>query len=155
MNSSRGGSGTLNTGIPAAVHAAFDRWLAALATREGGDALDAAVAAACSDSVVVELHGFHAARGTVTATLCGGREVATWSARAPAQTRFWLDGAIAAVDAGWRARYRLEIDEFVNGGWWTLWLADDGRISRLAHAPDDLPDHLVSPPGSVVIGGDS
>ncbi len=39
---------------------------------------------------------------------------------------------------GFEARYRIEVEDFVNEGSWTLRLSEDGRIAELHHRADAI-----------------
>lgn len=81
---------------------------------------------------------------TAPQRIAGVAVVARWLASAPTKTRFSLvPGSLelSADDANaGLVRYRVKVGEFENFGTWTLTLAADGRIKRLEHRPDPVPE---------------
>lgn len=119
----------------APVHEALERWLAAL---HGLGALSPVQAAFRPDAVVLR-YGWDEGRGLQRERFEGHEAIAAWCARTPREVRFELDGAPAPCPAGWAVRYAVLLGDYRNGGRWELALDAGGRITHLAHQPDDLP----------------
>lgn len=115
---------------------AFDRWLLALSTF--GD--PEAVRAITREDSRVERHGWDSARGRTLETFTGPQEIAAWCARSPRNARFSLASPPEPQGDELVARYTVRIGDYENHGTWRARLHADGRIARLVHQPDDLPD---------------
>jgi hypothetical protein len=81
------------------------------------------------------------ATAALAETFAGTAAVARWFARTPSTSRFGLAGAPRPeLNGAWLVEYAIDDGAFHNGGLWLAQLADDGRISYLAHHPFALRD---------------
>ena len=104
----------------------MDAWLAALMNPS-----EEAVEAACAPNVVIERYGIFEGRDAVAERIEGRAAVLAWLRRSP-------EGVAWSVTAeGERWRYRIEIEGFVNHGWWDATL-EDGLLARLEHRADAI-----------------
>lgn len=118
------------------VRAALVRWVAAL----NGRGHRTLVTEALARGAVVErvVPGFQKEAG---GELHGMLAVARWMKRTPEDAAFSLDRTAIALDGEEAtARWTLRLGAFTNHGRWTVQLAEDGRIRRIVHAPDPLPE---------------
>ncbi len=126
----------MSTRDPAAATLALERWLDAL---RGFGASEPVVAAMADDAEVLRF-GWDDRRGVLGERFRGHDEIAAWCGRSPREVRFDLaEPPVPGPDDTWIARYRISLGDFRNHGNWQLRLADDGRIARLEHQPEDLP----------------
>lgn len=92
---------------------------------------DEAVEAACTEDIAVVRYGIFEGRDAVAERIEGREAVTAWLRRSP-------DGVAWSAEAqDGRWRYRIEIDGFVNGGWWDL-VFRDGRVAEVHHRADAI-----------------
>ncbi|MBM4343796.1 MAG: hypothetical protein FJ100_10520 [Deltaproteobacteria bacterium] len=117
---------------------ALRAWVAALNAYGNRSATGRVMA----DEVVIERGGFGAERGRVVQTIRGLDAANAWLRMTRHVVTFSADEAtLHSQGRGWSARYRLTApDDFCGGGLWQFELDGHGRIVRLQHWPDDLPD---------------
>jgi len=117
---------------------AVRRWLEAVISRGDRELVDAAVA----PTIRIERFGFGTEQGELVEILEGPGPVGALLARTPPNVVTWglTDEPNPATPAGdgFTARYTLESSGFTGGGEWWFRLSDDGRITFLAHRPDEL-----------------
>jgi len=130
-----------------AAERAFTSWVKALNQRTEVHHLDEALAEGCT----VERFGYHEQRGQCLETFSSPDAIRAWFNRAGEHLTFSLDGDVqdspGAPDAPalqFAVRYHRTWHQFEGGGWWHINLNEDGRITRLLHMPDDLPDYRAS-----------
>jgi hypothetical protein len=119
----------------ALAHQAFARFVVALNRARDPAALRAAV----TGDIELQRHapGGRDAPGPVVEAFAGFAEVERWLRRMPPVITFSLAGAPQPAGGQWKIEYAYEIQNatFRNGGVWAAALADDGRITWLAHRP--------------------
>lgn len=114
---------------------AAERWLEAVRSRGPGDAL----ARAAAPEVVVER--YHWAPPALAKRYSGQAEVGAWLAMSPARLVWSLEGPVQpGADGAWEVRYGVAVGDFFNTGLWRFWLDAEGRLLRLEHRPEDLPE---------------
>lgn len=119
------------------AQAAIERWAQAL----NQPMEDANFSAAFTPTAQVRRHGWGARIDTVVEVLEGPTAIAEWARGANRHSVFVVEQVLAEEDGQhFRARYRLEILNFLNRGWWRFSLAPDGRIQQLWHRADALQD---------------
>lgn len=114
------------------IEQALERWLTALNSPE-----PAHVEAALSPDARLHRYGIFQRREEVVQVFADHQEHLSWLVRSPEGTRFSVLST-EAVEEGWRVRYRIEVDDFDNAGWWMLRLGPDGRICELHHHADAI-----------------
>lgn len=90
---------------------------------------------------VVHRHGWGPRIDTVIEEIQGVDAVRTWASATNPSAVFHVERFQQEPDGRtFRARYRLEILNFLNRGWWRFRLDDAGQIAELWHRADDLLD---------------
>lgn len=118
-----------------AAKQAIQGWARALSQR--GQGLEHVLA----PSGVVHRHGWGPRIDTVIEEIEGLDAVRTWVSATNPRAVFHVERFQAEADGRtFRARYRLEILNFLNRGWWRFRLDDAGRIAEVWHRADDLLD---------------
>lgn len=114
-------------------------WVRALNAPGDADALASAITARC-----VVLRYVADEPDTPPERIAGVRTIGRWTALSPAKTRFSLVGPIAMSPDATRpvgtVGYRVRVGQFENFGAWTLTLAPDGRIRKVEHRPEPVPE---------------
>ncbi|MED5373801.1 MAG: hypothetical protein VX899_22475 [Myxococcota bacterium] len=119
------------------AQAAIERWAQAL-----NQPLDQErFSQAFTPDAQVRRHGWGARIDTVVEVLDGPDAIAEWAQGANRNSVFIVEQVQPEPDGvHYRARYRLEILNFLNRGWWRFSLGEDGRIHQLWHRADALLD---------------
>lgn len=97
--------------------------------------------AAVGPDAQVRRHGWGTRIDSVVEILEGSEAIIAWAQGANRHSVFVVE-SLQAEDDGqhFRARYRVEILNFLNRGWWRFSLDEMGRIDVLWHRADALQD---------------
>jgi hypothetical protein len=114
------------------IEQALERWLAAM-----NAPTPMSVEAALSPDARIHRYGIFERRDEVVDCFTDPEQHLAWLARSPEGTVFSLL-SVEPTQEGFEARYRIEVEDFVNEGSWTLRLSEDGRIAELHHRADAI-----------------
>ncbi|MCP4920826.1 MAG: hypothetical protein GY913_28360 [Proteobacteria bacterium] len=92
---------------------------------------DEHVEAACTADVVVVRYGIFEGRDAIAERIEGRDAVTAWLRRSPEGVTW----SASPQDGRWR--YRIEIDGFVNHGWWDI-VERDGQVAEVHHRADAI-----------------
>ena len=110
------------------AQAAIERWAQALNQPLEAERFQVAFA----PTAQIRRHGWGARIDTVVEVLDGPDAITEWAQGANRNSVFYVEHVQMEEDGEhFRARYRLEILNFLNRGWWRFSLAPDGRIQQL------------------------
>ncbi len=118
----------------------WDGLIDAINSRQAAD-----LAKVLDPDVHIDVYGVDQQRDVVVRNVSGHSQAFEWLDRSPQATVF--ERAEAPNDDPLQARYRVKVLYFEGGGSWQGELAEDGRLRRLDHRPDDLADiYRAAPP---------
>lgn len=116
----------------------IDRWLRAVNLRGESQAVEKATV----PTIQVDRCGWGENNGKVVQVIKGWKDLSAWLRLSPDGTVFNLDSEVCSSSdqEPFEAvvRYRLEVSDFVGGGEWRFQMAEDGRLVRIEHRPDNL-----------------
>lgn len=98
-------------------------------------------ALALASDAEVRRHGWGARIDTVVEVLQGQEAIIAWAQGANRHSHFVVESVQDEEDGlHYRARYRVEILNFLNRGWWRFSVNAKGQIQVLWHRADALQD---------------
>lgn len=96
---------------------------------------------ALAEDAEVRRHGWGARIDSVVEVLEGREAITAWAQGANRHSLFVVESIQGEEDGlHYRARYRVEILNFLNRGWWRFTLNPQGQIQVLWHRADALQD---------------